>query len=672
MTEALDASKAQQRIAQLSAELERHNQLYYVEARPEISDSEFDRLMAELQALEVQYPQFALPASPTQRVGGALTKEFESFRHLRPMQSLANGYSPAELADFDTRLRKALGVDTVTYLCQLKIDGVALSLHYHDGILAHAVTRGDGTSGDDIIANARTIRSIPLRLAGPNIPARLEVRGEVYWERDAFAQFNAERVEIGEAALMNPRNSTAGTLKLQDSAEVARRPLKFWAYYLEADAPLPATDSERMALLKSWSLPVSPDMQLAHSLAEVEAYIEHWRERRERLPYDTDGIVVKLDAIAARAEAGSTAKSPRWALAYKYAAEQADTVLEAVTYQVGRTGHVTPVANLKPVLLAGTTVKRASLYNYDELTRLDLHLLEVVTVEKSGEIIPKVIRVNREQRPAGAKPIVPPMQCPECDTPLVRAEGEVGWYCPNADGCPPQRQGRIEHFASRKALDIQGLGEELVAQLIRTGLVNDPADLYELTLAQLESLDRFATKSAQNLLAALDASKAVPFHRVLYGLGIRYVGEGGAAKLAAHFGSMQALMAATNEALLEAPDVGERTALSVAEWCALPAHRTLVHRLAQAGLQFEAVKKQALSSALAGKKILISGSFEGYSRDQLKALIEAHGGTNATSVSKALDFILAGTDMGPAKLEKATKLGVRLVELPEFLALIGE
>jgi DNA ligase (NAD+) len=672
VTEALDASKAQQRIAQLSAELERHNQLYYVEARPEISDSEFDRLMAELQALEVQYPQFALPASPTQRVGGALTKEFESFRHLRPMQSLANGYSPAELADFDTRLRKALGVDTVTYLCQLKIDGVALSLHYHDGILAHAVTRGDGTSGDDIIANARTIRSIPLRLAGPNIPARLEVRGEVYWERDAFAQFNAERVEIGEAALMNPRNSTAGTLKLQDSAEVARRPLKFWAYYLEADAPLPATDSERMALLKSWSLPVSPDMQLAHSLAEVEAYIEHWRERRERLPYDTDGIVVKLDAIAARAEAGSTAKSPRWALAYKYAAEQADTVLEAVTYQVGRTGHVTPVANLKPVLLAGTTVKRASLYNYDELTRLDLHLLEVVTVEKSGEIIPKVIRVNREQRPAGAKPIVPPMQCPECDTPLVRAEGEVGWYCPNADGCPPQRQGRIEHFASRKALDIQGLGEELVAQLIRTGLVNDPADLYELTLAQLESLDRFATKSAQNLLAALDASKAVPFHRVLYGLGIRYVGEGGAAKLAAHFGSMQALMAATNEALLEAPDVGERTALSVAEWCALPAHRTLVHRLAQAGLQFEAVKKQALSSALAGKKILISGSFEGYSRDQLKALIEAHGGTNATSVSKALDFILAGTDMGPAKLEKATKLGVRLVELPEFLALIGE
>jgi DNA ligase (NAD+) len=672
VTEALDASKAQQRIAQLSAELERHNRLYYVEARPEISDSEFDRLMAELQTLEAQYPQLALPTSPTQRVGGALTKEFESFRHLRPMQSLANGYSPSELADFDTRLRKALGVDTVSYLCQLKIDGVALSLHYHDGILAHAVTRGDGTSGDDIIANARTIRSIPLRLAGPNIPARLEVRGEVYWERDAFAQFNAERVEIGEAALMNPRNSTAGTLKLQDSAEVARRPLKFWAYYLEADTPLPPTDSERMALLKSWGLPVSPDMQLAHSLAEVEAFIEHWRKRRERLPYDTDGIVVKLDAIAARAEAGSTAKSPRWALAYKYAAEQADTVLEAVSYQVGRTGHVTPVANLNPVLLAGTTVKRASLYNYDELTRLDLHLLDVVTVEKSGEIIPKVIRVNLELRPVGAKPVVPPMQCPECDTPLVRAEGEVGWYCPNADGCPPQRQGRIEHFASRKALDIQGLGEELVAQLIRTGLVNDPADLYELTLAQLESLDRFATKSAQNLLAALDASKAVPFHRVLYGLGIRYVGEGGAAKLAAHFGSMQALMAATNEALLEAPDVGERTALSVAEWCALPAHRTLVHRLAQAGLQFEAVKKQALSSALAGKKILISGSFEGYSRDHLKALIEGHGGTNATSVSKALDFILAGSDMGPAKLEKAIKLGVRLVELPEFLALIGE
>ena len=663
--------QAAARIAQLSQALERHNHLYYVEARPEISDSEYDRLMGELQQLEADWPALRLADSPTQRVGGGLTKAFATFRHLRPMQSLANGYSLDELREFDTRLKKALGTgDELSYLAQLKIDGVALSLHYHEGVLAHGVTRGDGVQGDDITPNARTIRSIPLRLAGSGWPARLEVRGEVYWERPAFDRFNAERVELGEAPLMNPRNATAGTLKLQDSAEVARRPLRFWAYYLEAEAGLPPTDSARMALLRQWGLPVSPDMQRCASLAEVESYIAHWRERREQLPYETDGIVVKLDAIGARAEAGTTAKSPRWALAYKYAAEQADTVLEAVSYQVGRTGHITPVANLRPVLLAGTTVKRASLYNFDEIARLDLHVGDVVTVEKSGEIIPKVVRVNAERRPVGAAAVVPPAHCPECHTALVRTEGEVGWYCPNADGCPPQRQGRLEHFAQRRALDIQGLGEELVAQLIRTGLVADPADLYDLSLEQLEGLERFGTKSAQNLLAALEASRAVPFHRVLYGLGIRYVGEGVAAKLAEHFGSLEALAAATEAELLEAPEVGERIALSVQQWLAQPEHQRLIARLRMAGLQFTAQKKQLLSQKLAGKKVLISGTFEGVSRDDLKALIQAHGGTNASGVSKNLDYLVAGADMGPAKLQKATELGIPMLSLAEFYALL--
>ncbi len=667
MTEA----QARARIAQLSAELERHNRLYYVEARPEISDSEFDRLLAELQQLEAEWPALRAPDSPTQRVGGGLTKSFPSFRHLRPMQSLANGYSLDELREFDTRLSKALGTtDALAYLAQLKIDGVALSLHYHDGVLAHAVTRGDGVQGDDITPNARTIRSIPLRLEGQGWPARLEVRGEVYWERGAFDRFNAERAELGEPPLMNPRNATAGTLKLQDSAEVARRPLRFWAYYLEAEGELPPTDSARMDLLRQWGLPVSPDMQRCAGLAEVEAYIAHWRERREQLPYETDGIVVKLDAIAARAEAGTTAKSPRWALAYKYAAEQADTVLEAVSYQVGRTGHITPVANLRPVLLAGTTVKRASLYNFDEIARLDLHVGDVVTVEKSGEIIPKVVRVNADQRPTGAAPIVPPTHCPECTTTLVRTEGEVGWYCPNADGCPPQRQGRLEHFAQRRALDIQGLGEELVAQLIRTELVADPADLYDLRLEQLEGLERFGTKSAQNLLAALEASRAVPFHRVLYGLGIRYVGEGVAAKLAEHFGSIDALAEATEAQLLEAPEVGGRIAQSVQQWFAQPEHQRLIARLRAAGLQFTAKKKEVLSQKLAGKKLLISGSFDTIGRDELKALIAAHGGTNASGVSKNLDYLIAGADMGPAKLQKATELGIPILDLQAFLRML--
>lgn len=666
----LTEAQARSRIAELSRDLERHNRLYYVEARPEISDSEFDRLLRELQDLEAEWPALRQPDSPTQRVGGALTKSFASFRHLRPMQSLANAYSVEELREFDARLQKALGQDGLSYLVQLKIDGVALSLHYHQGVLAHGVTRGDGVHGDDITANVRTIRSIPLRLQGDDIPERVEIRGEVYWERGDFDRFNAERVALGDAALMNPRNSTAGTLKLQDAAEVARRPLKFWAYYLEGEGALPATDSGRMALLRQWGLPVSPDMQVCERLDAVEQYIAHWRERREQLPYETDGIVLKLDAVAARAEAGSTAKSPRWAVAYKYAAEQADTVLEAVSYQVGRTGHITPVANLRPVLLAGTTVKRASLYNYDEIARLDLHTGDVVTVEKSGEIIPKVVRVNAAQRPSGAAPVVPPTACPECATPLVRSEGEVGWYCPNADGCPPQRQGRLEHFAQRRALDIQGLGEELVAQLVRVGLVADPADLYDLTQEQLQGLERFGAKSAQNLLAGLEASRQVPFHRVLYGLGIRYVGEGVAAKLAEHFGTLDALAAATEEQLLEAPEVGERIARSVASWFAQPEHRRLIERLRAAGLQFAAAKKTVLSQKLAGKKLLISGSFEGVSRDDLKALIVAHGGSLASGVSKNLDYLVAGADMGPAKLQKATELGVRLLSLAEFYALV--
>jgi DNA ligase (NAD+) len=663
-------AQAKKRIEELSRELERHNYLYYVEAKPEITDRQFDELLKELEALEAQYPDLRLPHSPTQRVGGAVTKTFAQFAHQRPMLSLANAYSIEEIREFDARVLKGLGRAQVPYICQLKIDGVAMSLHYRDGVLTHGVTRGNGVVGDDITPNIKTIRAIPLRLRGKNIPPKVEVRGEVYMTRIDFDKLNAQRAELGEPPLMNPRNTTAGTLKLQDSTEVARRPMGFIAYYLDADGAEPDSDMACMHQLKEWGLPVAAQTKLCPDIAAIETFIEDWRDAREKLPYETDGIVIKVDSLRERDELGVTAKSPRWAVAFKYAAEQAETTLEEVTYQVGRTGYITPVANLQPVLLAGTTVKRASLYNYDEIERLGLHKHDTVLVEKSGEIIPKVIAVVADKRAKGAKKISPPKNCPECNTQLVQNEGEVGWYCPNYNGCPPQVEGRIEHFASKHALDINGLGEEIVHQLVAAGLLRSPADLFDLKKEQLLQLERFADKSAQNLLDGIAAAKQIPMERVLYAIGIRYVGEGVAEKLAQHFGSIDALMDATQEQINAVPAIGERIAASVRAWFAQPENQTLIGRLRAAGLQFKAQQAEKLSSKLAGLKILISGTFAEIGRDELKALITAHGGENAGGVSKNVDYFLVGENVGPAKLEKAQKIGLKQISLADFYKLL--
>lgn len=666
------STEAQQRIAHLSTELERHNYLYYVADAPEISDREFDALMEELQQLEAKYPQYALPNSPSKRVGGEVTKSFTVFTHLRPMKSLANSYSLEEVADFDRRLHELLGKEHMAYLCQLKIDGVALSLHYENGVLVRGVTRGNGEQGDDITTNVRTIRTVPLQLRTSTPPAYLEVRGEVYMEREDFDELNAARVAAGEAALMNPRNTTSGTLKLQDSAEVGRRKLKFIAYYTAEADRLPDSDMERMDLLHDWGFIVSEHNRRVSDLKGIETYIADWREKRYTLPYETDGIVIKADSIRLREEAGSTAKSPRWAIAYKYEAEEAETLLESISYQVGRTGYITPVANLKPVLLAGTTVKRASLYNYDEIERLDLREGDHVVVAKSGEIIPKVLRVLVDKRDTHARAFELPTHCPECNTELVQPEGEVGRYCPNDSGCPTQIKGRIEHFASRKAMDIDGLGSEIVAQLVDAGLVHTPADLYDLHQEQLQGLERFAEKSAANLIAALDASKAQPVERLLFALGIRHVGENVADKLMQYFGSLTALASATPEQITQVPEMGPKIAESLHRWFAQSENQVQIARLKEAGLQMEAEAKTVLSEALAGKRILISGTFEGYSRDALKELIAGHGGINATGVSKNVDYLVAGEDMGPAKLEKAQKLGVPIIGLADLLAILPD
>ncbi|MBX3101917.1 MAG: NAD-dependent DNA ligase LigA [Bacteroidetes bacterium] len=665
-----DAAKA--RMDVLCEALHHHNYLYYVADAPEISDREFDALMAELEALEVQYPQARRADSPTQRVGGGVTKTFAQFTHLRPMKSLANSYSLEEVAEFDRRLRELLGVEHLDYLLQLKVDGVAMSLHYEQGLLVRGVTRGNGIQGDDITTNVRTIRAIPLQLRGQGWPVRMEVRGEVYMTRTDFARLNQERVAAGEASLMNPRNTTSGTLKMQDSRIVAERRLRFVAYYLEAEeARLPDADADRMELLRQWGFPVAQDTTLVTDLPAITRYIEDWRPRRLQLDYDTDGIVVKVDSNRQRQEAGSTAKSPRWAIAYKYEAEEAETTLREVTYQVGRTGAITPVANLEPVLLAGTTVKRASLYNFDEIARLDLHAGDRVVVAKSGEIIPKVLRVQAHLRPAGALQVVPPTHCPECGAELVNPEEEVNSYCPNSKSCPPQVLGRMEHFASRKAMNIDGLGSEIVAQLWQAGLVQDAADFYDLRAERLMELERFAEKSAHNLEKAIADSTQVPFARVLYALGIRHVGEVVAAKLADHFGSMQALMAATVEQIAAVPDVGERIAQSIADWYRDPGNQHLIARLAAAGLQFRGQPKVQLGTGLAGLKVLVSGTFEGWGRDDLKALIAAHGGINASGVTKQLDLLVAGEAMGPAKLAKAQELKIPIITLGELLQRVG-
>lgn len=661
---------AKEQILSLVQELTEHNYQYYVLASPTISDQEFDQKLAELAKLEAAHPEYLQPDSPTQRVGGAVTKDFPSFTHIRPMQSLGNSYSQEDIAEFDRQVREGVGDHPFTYILEHKFDGVSLSLHYENGLLVRGVTRGDGVQGDDITANAKTIQSVPLKLRGDSWPATLEVRGEVVMPLASFAELNQQRQKEGLALLMNPRNTTAGTLKMQDSGEVAKRDLVYYAFYLAMDGKVVATDEEAMKLLAEWGFRGSGATRVAQNLEEVISYLDEWEGKRKDLPYEIDGIVLKVNELQFREELGSTAKAPKWAMAYKYKAEAAVTTLESISYQVGRTGKVTPVANLSPVLLAGTTVKRASIHNADEIERLDLHEGDTVAVEKGGEIIPKITHVLLDKRAASAKKVTFLTDCPDCGTALIREEGDANHYCPNVDGCPPQVKGRILHFASRRALDIGGLGTEIVNQLVDERLISNYADLYDLTFEKVVALERFAELSAQNLIAGIAESKTIPFPRVLFGLGIRHVGETVAKKLAKHYQSIHALMEATEEELVAISDIGGRIAKSIIEFFEEEEHQLWVKRLQLAGLMLELTEKTTTTDHLNGKSFVISGVFSAYGRNEVKSMIERMGGEIKSSVSSKTTYLLAGDSAGPSKIQKAEKLGVTVLSEQDFINMI--
>ena len=658
-----------QRIEELRRTLERHNYKYYVENDPEISDFEFDRLMHELQALEAEHPEWDDPNSPTRRVGSDLTSEFQTVEHRFPMLSLGNTYSLDELHEFIERIEREVG--PTEYVCELKFDGTAISLTYENGRLLRAVTRGDGRQGDDVTANIRTIRTVPLTLQGDDYPAYFEIRGEVLMPYASFDKINREREEQGEQLFANPRNAAAGTLKQQASSVVAKRGLDCILYQLAGnDLPF-HTHTEALAAAARWGFKTSEVAQLCHSREEIDAFIAHWDEARRTLPFATDGIVIKVNDFARRRQLGFTSKAPKWAVAYKFKAEQALTRLESIDYQVGRTGAITPVANLAPVQLAGTTVKRATLHNAEQIALLDIRVGDMVYVEKGGEIIPKITEVELSQRPAESEPLQYITHCPECGTELVRYEGEAKHYCPNQSGCRPQIIGRIIHFIRRKAMNIEGLGEETVELLYENGLVRNIADLYRLQAVQLAPLPRLGEKSAENIMRSIRLSKEVPFERVLFGLGIRFVGETTARYLAEHFRTLDALMAAPREALVEAEEVGEKIADAILEYFADTQNRTIIEALRIAGLQFEAATRERASSALEGKSFVVSGKFS-ISRDELKQTIEKHGGRNIAAVSGQVDYLVAGDKMGPEKRKKAEKLGVQIISEAEFMKLIED
>jgi len=662
-----------EKIKQLSDELQQHNYNYYVLASPTISDYEFDQKLKELEKLEAEYPEYRQPDSPTQRVGGEITKSFPTFRHEIPMLSLGNSYSQGEIEEFDKQVSKLAGGQSYSYLLEHKFDGVSLSLHYDRGILRHGVTRGDGYSGDDITNNVKTIYSIPLKLRGNGYPEKLEVRGEVVMFREDFIKLNEKREKEELPPLMNPRNTTAGTLKLQDSREVAKRPLHFFAYFLAVDPLIVQTDAEQMDLLQEWGFSIGGMHQICDKLDEIFTYLDQWENKRHDLDYDIDGIVIKVNELSLRDELGSTAKSPRWAIAYKYKAEEAVTNVRSVDFQVGRTGKVTPVANLTPVVLAGTTVKRASIHNADEIERLGLHLGDTVMIEKGGDIIPKITGVIENKREEGALPVAFPSDCPECGTKLYRPAGEANHFCPNIHGCPPQIKGRIKHFASRKAMDIDGLGSEIVNQLVEEGLIQTYADLYDLTYDQLIELERFADLSARNLLRGIQKSKEQPFERVLFGLGIRYVGETVARKLSRHLKNIDRLMNADEESLAEIPDIGSRIAESIVTFFQNQENRELVEQLKQAGLKLKIEEKDGIDQEdqkLSGKSFVISGVFETLSRNELKKMITRYGGEVKGSLSGKTTYLLTGDNAGPAKLEKAEQLGVEIISEAAFLKLL--
>ncbi|MEZ2334062.1 NAD-dependent DNA ligase LigA [Mucilaginibacter sp. RCC_168] len=671
----MSPAEAKNQIKALTTELKQHNYNYYVLAMPTIADFDFDKKLEQLNKLEKEFPEFADPDSPTQKVGGDITKEFVTYRHRWPMLSLGNTYNEQELLDFDQRIRKAIG-DNFEYVCELKFDGLSMSLTYEDGKLVRAVTRGDGVQGDEVTANIRTINTIPKRLhEGAGYPSYFDIRGEVFMHRKAFERLNNERLENGEVAYANPRNFASGTVKMQDSAEVAKRPLDCFLYFLYTEKPVFKTHWESLQAVKSWGFHTNEHSRLCSNIDEVFEFIAKWDKDRFGLSYDTDGIVIKVNNYSQQQELGFTAKSPRWAIAYKFKAERVETELLSVSYQVGRTGAVTPVANLKPVLLAGTTVKRATLHNANEIIRLDLHEGDTVFVEKGGEIIPKIISVNPEKRAQNAVPVVYRTTCPACNTPLERKEGEAAFYCPNDEGCPPQIVGKMQHFIGRKAMDIDGLGDETIETLYSRGFISHISDIYKLHehADELKQMDRFGDKSITNMLEGIEKSKQMPFEKVLFGLGIRYIGETVAKKLAVHFKSIDGLMAATQEELVTADEIGERIAQSLIDYFADEKHREEIEKLKALGLQFVAdIKEVKLASEkLSGQSFIISGVFEKYSRDELKDLIEQNGGKILSSISAKLSYVVAGDNMGPAKLEKAQKLNIPIIGDEELLSMIG-
>ncbi|WP_426091694.1 NAD-dependent DNA ligase LigA [Flavobacterium sp. DSR3-2] len=663
----------QNTIQKLREELNQHNYNYYVLDRPIISDFEFDFKLKQLQELESQYPEYFDESSPSQRVGGTITKNFQTVTHEHRMYSLDNSYSKEELIEWEKRVQKVLGDVLLEYTCELKYDGASISITYENGILKRAVTRGDGFQGDDVTNNIKTIKSIPLKLKG-NFPSKFDIRGEIILPFAGFEKMNQELIEIGETPYSNPRNTASGSLKLQDSAEVAKRPLDCLLYFLIGNNLPFKSQFEGLETARKWGFKAPKEAKLAHNLDEVFQFIDYWDTHRHNLPYETDGVVVKVNSFHYQDELGFTAKSPRWAIAYKFKSEQASTKLNSISYQVGRTGSITPVANLNPVQLAGTIVKRASLHNADQIEKLDIRVGDTVFVEKGGEIIPKIIAVDLTKRLDTSETTKYITHCPECNAELVRSEGEANHYCPNFYGCPPQIIGRIQHFISRKAMDIEGLGGETVTLLFNNGLVHNYADLYELTVEQIRPLERMAQKSAENLVNGVANSKNIPFERVLFALGIRFVGETVAKKLAKHYKSIDALRQATLMDLILVDEIGERIAQSVLDFFDNQENSIIIERLKKYGIQFEIIEKvnPNATEKLSGKTFVVSGVFEKFSRDDLKKAIEDNGGKVGSSISAKTDYVIAGDNMGPAKLDKANKLNVSIISEDDFITLINK
>lgn len=663
----------QQQIQALRDELNAHNYNYYVLDHPTISDFDFDQKLKQLEKLETENPEFFDEHSPTQRVGGMVTKNFKTVVHESRMYSLDNSYSKEDVQDWEARIQRALGNVNVEYTCELKYDGASMNLTYENGKLKQAVTRGDGFQGDEVTTNIKTIRSIPLQLKG-DFPAKFDIRGEIILPLAGFEKMNQELIEIGETPYSNPRNTASGSLKLQDSSEVAKRPLDCLLYSIVGNNLPFRTHFEGLEHARQWGFKVPPASTLAKNLNEVFAFIDYWDTNRHNLPYETDGVVIKVNSLHQQEELGYTAKSPRWAIAYKFKSEQVFTILNSISYQVGRTGAITPVANLQPVQLAGTVVKRASLHNADQIEKLDIRIGDTVFVEKGGEIIPKIIAVDLSKRPSNSVPTQYLTHCPECQTELVRNVGEAQHYCPNFYGCPPQIIGRIQHYISRKAMDIEGLGGETVALLYNNGLVKDYADLYELKIDDILPLERMAQKSAENLVGGIEKSKAVAFERVLYAIGIRYVGETVAKKLAKHYKNIDNLQRAGLMDLVLVDEIGERIAKSVIEFFENQENRLIIERLKNQGVQLEIVEtvNPDATDKLVGKTFVVSGVFEKFSRDELKKAIEDNGGKVGGSISAKTDYVVAGENMGPAKLEKASQLKIAIISEDDFIQLLNE